>query len=351
MFNVSSHTNYRYLSTPQKQTRMKVLKQTLDSAKHKIAYLQEQIKQSIDKNGVLLDEQLSNDLSGIMKENDSSIAGQFPADSFQRLFWDQQIQAAKGKMGICWHPMIIRWCLSLKLLSSAAYHSMRTAGFTNLSERTLRHYSHYTESAEGFQTEVEDQLRKEAKYDSLEESRKYVMLALDEMEIKGLVYDKYGCRFVRFVNLGETMNQIMDFEKHCCEGKSELSVAKQMLVLMARGLFFNLNFPYVQFTTKGITAEYLFPLVWTAIHHLGLGFKVIAVTCDGAKPNRKFFQMHQAAESTIPGTKITYRSVNPFAKEKRFVYFFSDVPHLMKTLRNCWSHSFAHNHTRLWVCI
>lgn len=48
--NVNSHTNYRYLSTPQKQRRMKVLKQTLDSAKQKIAYLQEQIKQSIDKN-------------------------------------------------------------------------------------------------------------------------------------------------------------------------------------------------------------------------------------------------------------------------------------------------------------
>jgi hypothetical protein len=334
---------------------MKVLKQTLDSAKHKIAYLQEQIKQSIDKNGVLLDEQLSNDLSDIMIENNDSIAGQFPADSFQRLFWEQQIQAAKAKKtGIRWHPMIVRWCLNLKLLSSAAYRSMRSAGFINLpSERTLRDYSHYIESAEGFQTEVEDQLRKEAKYDSLEESRKYVVLALDEMKIKeGLVYDKYGCRVVGFVNLGETMNQIMDFERDCCEGKSELPVAKQMLVLMVRGLFFNLNFPYAQFTTKGITAEYLFPLVWTAIRRLeGLGFKVIAVTCDGAKPNRKFFQMHQAAENNIPGTKIAYRSVNPFVKEKRFVYFFSDVPHLMKTLRNCWSHSFAHNHTRgLWVC-
>ena len=197
-----------------------------------------------------------------MKENDNSIAGQFPADSFQRLFWDQQIQAAKAKKtGIRWHPMMIRWCLNLKLLSSAAY-SMRTAGVINLpSERTLRDYSHYIESAEGFQTEVEDQLRKEAKYDNLEESRKYIVLALDEMKIKeGLVYDKYGCRIVGFINLGETMNQIMDFERDCCEGKSELPVAKQMLVLMVRGLFFNLNFPYVQFTTKGITAEYLFPL-------------------------------------------------------------------------------------------
>ena len=113
------------------------------------------------------------------------------------------------------------------------------------------------------------------------------------MKIKeGLVYDKYGCHVVGFVNLGETMNQMMDFERNCSKGKSdhELPVAKQMLVLMVRGLFFNLNFPHSQFTTKGITTEYLFPLVWTTIRCLeGLGFKVIAVTCDGAKANRNFF--------------------------------------------------------------
>ena len=65
---------------------------------------------------------------------------------------------------------------------------------------------------EGFQTEGEDQLRKEAKYDNLDESQKYVVLALDEMKIKGLVHDKYGCHVVGFINLGETMNQIMDSE-------------------------------------------------------------------------------------------------------------------------------------------
>ena len=107
-----------------------------------------------------------------MKQNNDSISEQFPSDSFQRLFWEQQIQAVKAeKTGIRWHPMIVRWCLNLKLLSTSAYQSMRSAGFINLpSERTLRDYSHYIESAERFQNEVEDQLRKETKYDSLEES-------------------------------------------------------------------------------------------------------------------------------------------------------------------------------------
>lgn len=54
----------------------------------------------------------------------------------------------------------------------------------------------------------------------------------------------------------------------------------------------------------------------------GLGFKVIVVTCDGAKSNRNFFQMHQATESRIPGTKIAYKSMNPFAKGKHLVSLF-----------------------------
>ena len=37
-----------------------------------------------------------------------------------------------------WHPMIIKWCLHLKVLSSAAYHAFQTSRFITLpSERTL----------------------------------------------------------------------------------------------------------------------------------------------------------------------------------------------------------------------
>ena len=37
-------------------------------------------------------------------------------------------------------------------------------------------------------------------------------------------------------------------------------------------------------------------------------------------------------------------------QEERWLYFFCDVPHLIKTTRNCWSHSFGHGQTRqLWV--
>ena len=34
-------------------------------------------------------------------------------------------------------------------------------------------------------------------------------------------------------------------------------------------------------------------------------------------------------------TDVTYRTVNLFSFDKRFIYFIFDLPHLMKTAQNC----------------
>ena len=52
---------------------------------------------------------------------------------------------------------------------------------------------------------------------------------------------------------------------------------------------------------------------------------------------------------------LSYKTTNTFAhpKEKRPLFFISDPPHLIKTTRNCWSHS-GYNGTRLMkvsVCV
>ena len=53
--------------------------------------------------------------------------------------------------------------------------------------------------------------------------------------------------------------------------------------------------------------------------------------------------MHDQAE-------MAYKVINLYADEKRYIYFISDVPHLLKTTRNCFSNSFGHSFTRkLWV--
>ncbi len=112
---------------------------------------------------------------------------------------------------------------------------------------------------------------------------------------------------------------------------------------MVRGLF---SFPYVQFPCSSLSTYTLYALVWECVAHLEtIGFKVLALTADGASCNRKFFKMHKSKSTPSP-----HKTVNLYAGEDRPIFFFSDPPHLMKTVRNCWANSYGHSYTRkLWV--
>lgn len=125
-----------------------------------------------------------------------------------------------------------------------------------------------------------------------------------------------------------------------------------MLVLMIRGIFTRLRFPYAHFPTSSLTGEQLFSIVWEGVERLEhLGFKIIVVSADGASVNRKFIRLHSAKLRCSPYNPL-YKTVNPYTDEKRDLFFMSDVPHLIKTTRNNWSHSYGHGRTRkLWVCI
>ena len=89
----------------------------------------------------------------------------------------------------------------------------------------------------------------------------------------------------------------------------------------------------------------MFDPMWEAIFRLeNLGFRVLAMCCDGLAANRRLFSLHQPG-STTP----VYKVPNPHAHdgERRSLYFVSDPPHLIKTVRNCW----ASHKRKLWVCI
>ena len=99
----------------------------------------------------------------------------------------------------------------------------------------------------------------------------------------------------------------------------------------------------------GLTGTDLHEILWGAVRHLlEIGLNVVCIVADGAKSNRKFFRDHAHPDGTKDG--IVYRARNIYDPSK-FIYFMSDVPHLMKTTRNCWSNSFINNGSRLlWVC-
>ena len=131
---------------------------------------------------MVLDDSLSDDLTAIMEESTSYVHEHFPEGSFRRLFWNQQLQAAKAKdmRQIRWHPCMVQWCLNLKLMSSSAYHSLRTSGFVQLSsERTLRDYTHFIKSKSGFYSDLDNYLVAEADLRNLPEWKQYIIIVLN----------------------------------------------------------------------------------------------------------------------------------------------------------------------------
>ena len=111
---------------------------------------------------------------------------------------------------------------------------------------------------------------------------------MDEVHIKDdLIYDKHEGNLVGFVNLRATNNHLLQFQA-ALESESTLQpLANSMLVLMVRGLFSNLNFPYAQFSCSKLTGDLLYDPVWEAISRLERqGIRVMCLTCDGASTNR-----------------------------------------------------------------
>lgn len=69
--------------------------------------------------------------------------------------------------------------------------------------------------------------------------------------------------------------------------------------------------------------------------------------CDGVKPNWKILKSLGSKVHMKNG--IVYRTVNRYCHD-RFIYFISDVPHLIKTTRNCWQPSSNCGTRCMWVC-
>lgn len=122
------------------------------------------------------------------------------------------------------------------------------------------------------------------------------------------------------------------------------------MVFFIRGISTPLKYSLAYFATNGITAVQMFPLLWEAVSILEVecNLWLVAVVSDGASANRRLYQMHKMMDKIDEESDFCYRTVNIFAPD-RFIYFFCDVPHLIKTARNCLLHSGFGNFSRcMW---
>ena len=280
---LTSHMNYRYLTDSEKIERMKKQRSELRRTKLQRDQLIEKLERFTQSQGASVDTGLHNDLCRIINNEQGAIS-KLPEDSFKRLFWEQQSEAALKKnqtsksdcRGMRWHPLMIRWCLYLRHQSQKAYESVCDV-ISLPSQRTLRDYTHFCASSSGFSTNVDKQLTHAASMHTLEDWQKNVILLLDEMHIKeNLVYDKHTGTLIGFTDLGEVNEHLLRFERSINNtSHDDKPLAKSMMTFMVRGLFTSLKFPYAQFPCASISGELLFDPFWEAVYRLErCGFKV-----------------------------------------------------------------------------
>ena len=108
----SSHTNFRYLNTPEKVERLRSLSRLIHVKEQQVADSKKKLNRMIEANGIRVDESMHNDLLTIMETNNSKQSGSSTEENFSTIFWQQQLKVAKLKntRQMSWHPAMIRWC-------------------------------------------------------------------------------------------------------------------------------------------------------------------------------------------------------------------------------------------------
>lgn len=231
-------------------------------------------------------------------------------------------------MGRRCHPQIIRFALSLHGKSPSAYRELRDSGALVLpSERVLRDYKNYFKPKAGINKENVESLRE--KTTSFSDSQRYVALVMDEMKIQSnLVFDKVSGDLIGFVDLGDPITNFANISE-------EDYIASHALAFLVRGLCTDVKHVIAYFFTGNVTSFQLMPLFWriVSVLEISVNLWVCAAVNDGAFPNRKFFRLHCNLAADLK-CDVVYKTRNVFAMS-RFIYFFADSPHLMKTARNC----------------
>lgn len=110
--------------------------------------------------------------------------------------------------------------------------------------------------------------------------------------------------------MGDINSLISQYERKLeKEDDHNIPIANSMLVLMVKGLFSSLAFPYAQFPCCTVKGNQLYPILWEAISRLELsGFRVLGLTCDGLAANRRLFHLH-----TTEAKSFIHKVENPFS--------------------------------------
>jgi len=148
---------------------------------------------------------------------------------------------------------------------------------------------------------------------------------------------------VGYCKLDEVQSEMLQLEKVLTDAADEVSsaplkappIAKRMLSYLVKGVGNDVQNVVASYTVSSLTKEEEGAYTWEVTEMLELhGIRVIAWGCDGCPVNRGVFDMQPPAHPPT-ASGIVFATVNRYAPY-RWIYFISDVAHLLKTIRNCY---------------
>ena len=152
---VSSTKNLHFLSREELIERLNNAQNDKRETLRKIAKFSKIVAAPIQQERATLGDENHNIVNKIFSETPNT----FAEDTPQFLLWQQQKEEAskKDSLGMQWHPLIIRWCLSIYHTSPAAYKQLanRRINFLRLPHvNTLNKYSNFTQPQTGFNPNI-----------------------------------------------------------------------------------------------------------------------------------------------------------------------------------------------------
>lgn len=327
----NKHKPDKHLATPEIRRRaVRRVKNNINTRKQN-QRLRDKIAKLLDREGEFIDEELSKNLTDAMKANGLT--------EFQKLFINQQIMASKVKSarGRRWHPAFIRFALDIQTHSPKDYEILGKY-VTLPSERMLFDYSHVSESTEGICCNTIEDISKKIVETGMEEFQTYHSLYYDEVYIsQNIVFNKHTGKMTGYCNLSNADKELQEIEQLLASESDQQvidetpPVATKILAFMVKGTASGICEVVASFPVNNLTKEDLFHKHWSVVEACETaGIKIICSVGDGCPINRAFVDMHCPNTKTKSG--VVYDTLNP-CNDREF-YFFSDPPHLLKTIRN-----------------
>ena len=224
-----SNINHRFLSKDELIKRLQNAQSQRRETLKKVLSLSMKINIIFDKESI----KVSNDQRELLCNVITSDSNSFEENSPMWLLWQQQKeQVSKSSKAMRWHPLIIRWCLSIYQTLPAAYKNIASKQnkFIALPHiNTLKHIS-FTDPMSGFNPDILEQIPEDINFDSLKEHEKNVSIVFDEMKIQGnLVYKKSTGKVIGYTKVGDLNEEISEFSVRCCSPEADtLNISKRI---------------------------------------------------------------------------------------------------------------------------